>query len=192
MSQAAAPTVLDRLMASIRAIIRAELPQLTYAGVYEYLVQATDGTTVDASPADTSIPLPSITKVQMRPGIAGGVSKPAIGSKCLIGFINADPTRPYVIGYDSNTAQDVKIQASSIELAPSGPSVARVGDTVDAGYLVVTVSPTPGLVVSYFPGGTTGHAAAVAFAAAMTPNPGAVVSMTSGVITSGSSKVTSG
>lgn len=98
MSQPTSPTSFDRLLQSLRAIIRAEFPQSTYAGIYEYSIQSSSGTTVNIDPVDTSIPLPSIPNVELRPSILGAtVTSPIFpGTKCLVSFINKDPTRPFI------------------------------------------------------------------------------------------------
>lgn len=106
------PTFMDRILAAIREIIRAELPQLTYAGIWEYQVTEVDlSQTVSVSGVPTiiprvsgiptsSIPLPALVKVSPRPTIPGSVINPQIGSTMLIGFINSDPTRPYILAFD--------------------------------------------------------------------------------------------
>ncbi len=86
----------DRIAQYLLDIIRAEFPAATYAGVWEYIVQDTDGSVVSASPSDTSIPLPDLVDVPLRANPIGGVT-PAVGSTCLVAFINADPTRPIIL-----------------------------------------------------------------------------------------------
>lgn len=99
------PTTDDRLLAAIRAIIRAEFPRLTYTGVFEYAIQSVTGSgasaTVDASPTDTTIPLPDITGCPLAP-IVGATCKPVPGTLALVLFLNADPTRPLCISMDAS------------------------------------------------------------------------------------------
>jgi hypothetical protein len=109
------PTNQDRLLAAIRDLIRAEFPNLIYSGTFEYSVQDTDGTTVDAVPTDSTIGLPPLTKVPLRTGLAGGTCKPKIGSLLAVGFLNSDPTRPRVFGvFDRSTAQSVKLSTDTL------------------------------------------------------------------------------
>lgn len=118
MPQAVAPTISDRLLAAFRALVRAELPQLTFMGVYEYTVTGTDGSTVDCTPTDTTIPIPALSKVPTRTAVDGfTVTLPnsVVGLRCLVAFVNSDPARPMCIGMDP---------------IPGSQPVARKGDTV--------------------------------------------------------------
>lgn len=118
MSQPVAPTVSDRLLAAFRALIRAELPQLSFYGMYEYSIQAATSSTVDCSPTDTTISLPSLTKVPTRFGfLSVSLSAVDVGKKCLIMFINADPSRPVCVSVDADTGILAK-------------QIARLGDPV--------------------------------------------------------------
>lgn len=97
-----APTPLDRLWASFRALVRAEFPTLSFLGVYEYAVTATDGTsstaakTVDVQPTDPALNLPALTKVPIR--LPFGVTPP-MGALCSVQFMNGDPSRPMVTNF---------------------------------------------------------------------------------------------
>lgn len=111
------PTPNDRLLGSIRALIRAEIPRLAYMTHWEYVVAATDGVTVDCSPSDTTITLPQMVKIPLRTGIGGAKSTPAVGSKLVVGFLNADPTRPYVAGgFDSANATALALSATAVNI----------------------------------------------------------------------------
>jgi len=133
------PTAFDRLLYLFRALLQQELPNLRFLGVYEYAVQAVDASTgaVDAVPTDTTIGLPGITKVPLRfPVITAQLTVPCM---CLIGFVNGDPTRPYVLSGDPIAASvtvdatgTLKLgpSATAIQLAGGGAAVARVGDHI--------------------------------------------------------------
>lgn len=134
------PSVSDRFLSFLRQLIRAEMPRLTFLGTYEYSVQATNGTTVDASPTDTSLSLPGLTKVAIR--LPVGTSKPAVGSPVLIQFVNGDPTRPVCVAHDpSADLYVIGPTATSVQIGPTIPTTgntlpyfaARVGDVVQAG-----------------------------------------------------------
>lgn len=96
------PTALDRLWASFRALVRAELPALSYLGTYEYRVTGTDGTasspasTVDCVPTDAALKLPPLAKVPLR--LPYGVTPPT-GALCAVQFMNGDPSRPIVTNF---------------------------------------------------------------------------------------------
>lgn len=98
-----APSPIDRLWASFRVLVRAELPTLSFLGVYEYSVTSSDGTagaaakTVDCTPTDPALTLPSLTKVPIR--LPYGVTPPT-EALCSVQFINGDPSRPFVSGFN--------------------------------------------------------------------------------------------
>lgn len=97
-----AATPLDRLWSAFRALVRAELPSLSFLGVYEYAVTASDGTTsvaaktVDCAPTDPALNLPAITKCPIR--LPFGVTPPT-GALCSVQFMNGDPSRPMVTNF---------------------------------------------------------------------------------------------
>lgn len=96
------PSPLDRLWAAFRALVRAELPTLSFLGVYEYSVTDSDGTsstpakTVDCTPTDPALKLPSLTKVPIR--LPFGVTPPK-EALCSVQFMNGDPSRPMVTNF---------------------------------------------------------------------------------------------
>lgn len=108
------PTELDRLLVSIRKIIRAEFPQLTYMGFWEYAVSATDGTTIDCSPTDTAIPLPALAKVPLISGLLGELATPVVGKKCVILFLNGDPTKARCISIDGANERAMTTEATAL------------------------------------------------------------------------------
>lgn len=99
----------DRMRETLEKIVRALLPELTFFGVYEYAVQATDGNastpskTVDANPTATTtsggrkLSLPNVTKVPIM--LPYGVTPP-VGALCSVQFMNGDPARPVVVGFN--------------------------------------------------------------------------------------------
>jgi hypothetical protein len=119
----------DRLIASFRALVKTELPDTTFQGVYEYSVHATDGTTVDATPTSSGSSLPEITKVTLRSGLAGCTSTPAIGSLLVVAFLNGDQGKPFVVGgYDGTTAQSVVLGGPGASpLTPAAWATAMTG-----------------------------------------------------------------
>lgn len=102
-------TVVDRLREAIATIVRREVAELEFFGVYEYAVQATDGNastpskTVDANPTATAtsggrkLNLPNVTKVPIM--LPYGVTPP-VGALCTIEFLNGDPARPQVRSFN--------------------------------------------------------------------------------------------
>lgn len=138
MSFTISPTVLDRLWAAFRVLVRAEDPNREYRAAWEYIVQATNGSTVDAIPADPTVPMPQLTGVTLRYGIPGTTAQVMVGSRLAIAFLNGDPTKPIVLGvFDQTTPLNVSFAGQ----APLPPKpVGRVGDAV--GPFVITTGST--------------------------------------------------
>jgi hypothetical protein len=96
------PSPLDRLWKAFRALLRAELPTLSFLGSYEYVVTATDGTadaaakTVDCKPTDPALNLPAIEKCPIR--LPYGVTPP-VGAICVVQFLNGDSSKGYVTNF---------------------------------------------------------------------------------------------
>ena len=122
MSEPVQPTALDRLLTAIRLIIRAELPQLTYFGTYEYSIQSNSGSTVDIAPVDTTVSLPSMNGVPLISSLQGQVVVPNTGL-CRVRFINGDPSQPIVVGIVS-TPSSISIDATGqLSIGPSASKV---------------------------------------------------------------------
>jgi hypothetical protein len=148
-SEPVQPTALDRLLTALRLLIRAELPQLTYFGTYEFSIQSSSGSTVDIAPVDTTVSLPSMTAVPLISSLQGQAVVPNSGL-CRVRFINGDPSQPIVVGI-VNTASSVSIpatgqlnigpSASKITFANGTQGIARVGD-------MITLYIPPGCYVS--------------------------------------------
>jgi hypothetical protein len=88
-------------------LAREFFPRLTFFGVYEFRVvrqtlvpDTTTGGTLEIEPVDPSIGLPELATVPMRPGLAGSKVGLQIGTLVLVGFVNGDPGRPYVLAYE--------------------------------------------------------------------------------------------
>lgn len=99
------PAVDDRIMAALRSLIREEFPRLKFFGIYEYTIKSVSGSAPDvkisASPTDASIGLPDLVDITEQPSISGITSLPQSGLTCVVGFLNADPTRPVILGVES-------------------------------------------------------------------------------------------
>ncbi len=133
------PNALDRILSDVRKIIRAEFPNLTYLGSWEYSVTGVnaDGTVNCTAPAGTS--LPNLNNVAVRSGPEGGTSTPTVGNTCTVRFMNADPTRPAIVGngalvrvatIDATEQVNVGPSAETVVLAGGSAPVARNADAV--------------------------------------------------------------
>lgn len=89
-----APTQLDRVMASSRNLERAELPELSLAGIFEYQVIAATPLGVSAVSSKPGMPA-----IQLVPAGAVGMTTllAMLGTNVLVAFVNQDPGRPIVL-----------------------------------------------------------------------------------------------
>ncbi len=121
----------DRLLSALKLIIRGELSELSFLGVYEFTVQVvTPANTpmgpsclIDGSPTDPSVSVPAISRAPVCPGLLAEAVVATVGQLCRVRFVNGDPRRPEVVGLVGG------IDASGA-LFGSGSPAARVGDTV--------------------------------------------------------------
>ncbi len=143
-------SAIDRLIDSLLRIVRSEFSNYSYTGIYEYSIQKVDGNFIDAEPTDTTLTLPSISKIKLRSSILGEEVKPTVGNLCLVMFVNKSPSRPIAISCDPpNEEIDVDATIStklgksspSVQIAGGGQPAARMGDTIlAAGVFVGTVT----------------------------------------------------
>lgn len=89
------PVALDRLAAGIREA----LPRIDYQAFYEFEVAGQSGDTLDVQPVDLRLGFPALAKVPMRPALAGSTPTLAARTRVLVGWVNGDPSRPYVSHY---------------------------------------------------------------------------------------------
>lgn len=94
------PSGLSRRLAAYAAIFRALFPRVPYLGKYEFRVVAQSGMTLALQPVRASTGLHDLDGVPMRPGMAGLSAEVTPGSLVLVEFIEGDPSRPVVTGFD--------------------------------------------------------------------------------------------
>jgi hypothetical protein len=139
MSAVTAPTANDRLLAAIRSLIRAEFPTFDYLGVYEYSIQGVNPSdnSIDCSPTDTTIPLPTVSALPLKTSLVGESVEATVGTLCLVEFVNADPSRPVVVSIgatifngtiDASQQVNVAPSASSLGLGNASSPIARTSD----------------------------------------------------------------
>lgn len=133
------PNLLDRLATAVRELIRIEFPNLTYDGLWEYVVvSVNDDGTIDGAPTDPTIPLPSMARVPIASLACGGTSKPTAGTTFLVEFFNESGTRYAMVGADAVDVANVDAKdvvnlgpTASVNLGPNpAKSVARTGDGI--------------------------------------------------------------
>ena len=163
------PTIDDRVLAAFRALVKLQFPQLPYLAAWEYRVHSVDADgRVELLPTSTTQPFQELPPVTMRPSNAGETATPAVGSACIVMFVNGDPSRPMVTFGDPTTPPVL------VKLAGGGAGVARQGDSV-------------GLSVTFVPG--TGGATLAINGTPCTPSTPTSIPTS---ITSGSTRVQCG
>ena len=111
----------DRIWESFRALVGLETAQMRFLGTYEYTIQATDGTTVDAASNDTSTGMPDVSRVELRADTIA-TQVPMVGNLCHIIFVDGNPAKP-----KCTWCQPAPVSAA---IAGGGPAAGRVGDAV--------------------------------------------------------------
>jgi hypothetical protein len=133
----------NRLTSSLRKLIAELFPKLDYFGVYRYTATACDyeNQTVDARPASSAVGLPALAKIPIRSWIKVEIKN---DTSLGIGFLDGDPTQPYLAMADQNgVVARAKIRADGVlELGENAAmQVARQGD--------LTVTPLLGVQVMF-------------------------------------------
>lgn len=115
------PGTLDRIKASILALVGSSLPRVDYLGVYRGRVVSQSGDVVDVMMDDPRIP--NMSQVPIQIGLPGATVSFAAGARMLIGFENGDPAKPIALLWDAGTATTVarlSLPALLLELGARG------------------------------------------------------------------------
>lgn len=140
----------SRELAALRRIMEQLDPRRRYRGVFEYRVVTQESERLNLQPLRVSTGMPMLRRVYVRPGVSGARANVALGSRVVVSFLDADPSRPIVIGFedaegdgflpmkleiDAVTELDLGESAIMTRLAGGTPlqGVARIGDTVVVG-----------------------------------------------------------
>ena len=124
----------SRRVSAIAGIVRAELAPFRYAGLFEFRVVSQSGERMDLQPVRVASGFGDLSRVPVRPGVAGCRADVTPGELVLVAFVDRDPSRPVVVGHDSAESIAWFGVASSIELGgPGALGVARVTDPIVAG-----------------------------------------------------------
>lgn len=110
----------DRIRTTHAALLRQAEPRLDFFALYPARIVAQDGDVLDVMPDDPRMPP---LRAPIRLGIPNATCKVTPGSRVLIGFENADPSKPIATLWDSSTIIELVI-------ADGTAGAARVGDRV--------------------------------------------------------------
>ncbi len=90
----------SRALDAFLALLDIVDPVRKFRGVTEYRAVTISGERLNLQPVRVSLGMPDLDLVTVRPGVSGCKADPALGSYVLVGFIDSDPARPYVAGFE--------------------------------------------------------------------------------------------
>ena len=144
----------NRLYDPIDELIQSSAPDMVFAALWECTIVAVNGSgpwTLDVTPTSPACPLPGMTAIEYRPSLPGAKCKPGTGGLCTVAFLNMDPQRPIIVGFDTTQPDQIDIGAGSeLAIDPVG-RVVRYGDTIQVpsiGAYVLVPGTTPPTEVS--------------------------------------------
>lgn len=123
---------------SWRRIDEALDPRRNFRGVTEYRVVTLDGDRLNLQPVLTSLGMPDLRLVVVRPGVAGCKATVALGSRVGVAFMNSSPSRPFVAffedaegdGFSPDRLDLVGEDDSGVGIGDAAGRVVRYGDTI--------------------------------------------------------------
>jgi hypothetical protein len=125
----------DRLSDPLTELVMYNFPNLYCYGIWECsIINVSDSITgpwsLDVQPIDPASPLPGMVSLTYYPSLQGAKVKPTLDTICLVGFINADPQRPYIHSFDANAADriDIGIGEDILPVEDSTRVIVRYGD----------------------------------------------------------------
>jgi len=128
----------SRRLSALRVMLDQLDPWRRYRGVYEFRVVSKDGKRLNLQPVRVSTGMPELRRVPARTGVAGCEADVMGGALVLVTFVDADPSRPEVIAYESPDGDG--FMPTSITLAEGMLGAARMTDPVVAGPFAGTIT----------------------------------------------------
>lgn len=122
----------SRRVAALARLLAAHDPGARFRGVHEYRVVTQSGERLNLQPVRSRAALPDLARVPVRAGVPGVKATHAPGSAVLVAFLDGDPSRPAVVGFDEPTQPGWMPVLLEFGAAPT-LGVARLTDTVQAG-----------------------------------------------------------
>jgi hypothetical protein len=83
------------------AMLDAIDPGRAFRGVFEYRIVTQSGERLNLQPVRSRANLPDLARVPVRAGVPGVRATHKPGAQVLVAFIDGDPTRPAVVGFDA-------------------------------------------------------------------------------------------
>ena len=140
----------SRRVQALERLIRQLLPDYRYHVTYEYRVVTLEGERVNLQPVRVSLGMPDLGRVRVRPGVPGVRADIPLGSVVLVSFVNADPSRPVVVGFEDAEGDGfptvVEVGLSALAVSLSSLIDSRLTDFV-APFVNTTPVPNDGGLV---------------------------------------------
>lgn len=114
----------DRFLQRFVAIVRAIMRPTFFHGLYEFRVRGGSGGYLDLDPSKKSLGLPPLNNVPVRVGVYGARGTPTNGTSVYVGFVNGDPSIPFVDGFAGEWEGASSIPSESSIFA----NVVKLGD----------------------------------------------------------------
>jgi hypothetical protein len=122
----------SRRVSALARLLAAHDPGARFRGVHEYRVVTQTGERLNLQPVRSRAALPDLARVPVRAGVPGVKATHSPGSAVLVAFLDADPSRPAVVGFDEPTQPGWMPLFLELGAAPT-LGVARQTDPVQAG-----------------------------------------------------------
>jgi len=113
----------SRRVEALRTLVAQLFPDYRFRGVTEYRVVSQSGQRLNLQAIRASSGMPNLMRVRVRPGVAGCRADVALGSSALVTFVDGDPARPIVVGFEDaegpgfEAVVDVGLSAEAVALA---------------------------------------------------------------------------
>lgn len=128
----AAPAGTSRRAAALLRLLDATDPTRRFRAVWEYRIVTQVAERLNLQPVRTRADMPDLARVPVRAGAPGVRAQHALGSRVLVAFVDGDPSRPAVVGFEDPSQPGW--MPLSLELGgPGALGVARQTDAVQAG-----------------------------------------------------------
>ncbi len=125
----------SRRLAAFRSLLEQIDPHAKFRCPTEYRVVTLEGERLNLQPVKVSTGMPNLPRVLVRPGVSGCRADVALGSRVLVGFVDADPSRPYVSSFED--ADGEGFQPTVLDLLAGGSAGGEHVMTTEACALLI-------------------------------------------------------
>lgn len=124
----------SRRLSAIQRLVEQADPLRDYRTTWEYRVTGRSGKRLDVEPVRASTGMPALTRVSVRPGLAGCDADVPTGQRVALVFLDADPSRPVVVSFEPADGQNFVPPVMRLAEGTAGQGVIRKSDEILLGY----------------------------------------------------------